>query len=354
MKRGASSSISDGTDATKRPSRQDPVSCESCRKKKLKCNRDLPCSSCSARKIECQYGVSHPGVRLVQANETQTQPPASHNASSPARTLQWNPRPRNETETHSRSGGEPLRAVDWLENIVMGHRVPSAVPATLRAELSQHRGLETISQHACSLDRLGKSPRRELALNEDPETVHLPSYLPPLAEAMGLFRYYCRYLDMLYHVIIPSRVEEQIQEVYDSVAQNEQINFAHVALLFSIAACALYYQLLGEASEHAERISQETTFLAGAALIQGNYIGYPTIEGLQATIIIGHHLSNMNLPPSVSSLFVYRSFVSQAISMKLHLVDSPQAINERTSTQFDQTTLELKRRLWWDLATYDW
>lgn len=159
---------------------------------------------------------------------------------------------------------------------------------------------------------------------------------------------------MLYHIIIPSRVEKQIQKIYESVAKNEQVNCDHVALLFSIAACALYYQLLGEASEHAERVSQDTTFLAGAALIQGDYIGYPTIEGLQATIIIGHHLSNMNLPPSVSSLFVYRSFVSQAISMKLHLVDSPRAVNERTSSQFDQTTLELKRRLWWDLATYDW
>lgn len=355
MKRGASSSISDGTDATKRPSRQDPVSCESCRKKKLKCNRDLPCSSCAARKIDCQYGGSHPGVKIAQLNETQTPAPASHNVSNPARTLQWNPRPRHEIETHTQNGGEPLRAVDWLENIVMGHRVPSAVPATLRAELSQHSDRDmTTSQHASPVDRLGKSPRPELAFNENPATVHLPSYLPPLAQSMDLFRYYCRYLDMLYHIIIPSRVEKQIQKIYESVAKNEQVNCDHVALLFSIAACALYYQLLGEASEHAERVSQDTTFLAGAALIQGDYIGYPTIEGLQATIIIGHHLSNMNLPPSVSSLFVYRSFVSQAISMKLHLVDSPRAVNERTSSQFDQTTLELKRRLWWDLATYDW
>lgn len=33
--------------------RQEPVSCEFCRKKKLKCDRGAPCSNCSARKIAC-------------------------------------------------------------------------------------------------------------------------------------------------------------------------------------------------------------------------------------------------------------------------------------------------------------
>ncbi len=38
--------------------RQDPVSCESCRKKKLKCSRVHPCSNCLARDIPCQFGPS--------------------------------------------------------------------------------------------------------------------------------------------------------------------------------------------------------------------------------------------------------------------------------------------------------
>lgn len=34
--------------------RQDPVSCQFCRTKKLKCDRQVPCSNCRARKLTCQ------------------------------------------------------------------------------------------------------------------------------------------------------------------------------------------------------------------------------------------------------------------------------------------------------------
>jgi hypothetical protein len=46
--------------------------------------------------------------------------------------------------------------------------------------------------------------------------------------------------------------------------------------------------------------------------------------------------------------------MSQAISMRLHLVDSRQSVDERAANEFDKTNVELKRRLWWDLAAYDW
>lgn len=40
------------TERRSRP-RQEPVSCQSCRVKKLKCNRQQPCSNCLARGITC-------------------------------------------------------------------------------------------------------------------------------------------------------------------------------------------------------------------------------------------------------------------------------------------------------------
>ncbi|KAJ5385407.1 hypothetical protein N7517_003318 [Penicillium concentricum] len=338
------------TPGSKRASRQDPVSCESCRKKKLKCDRELPCSSCTARKLECSYGGYSSGT---SSGTTPVRPMLDSRVPESPRTVQWTP--QQDTDTQNRNRNEPLLTADWLETIVMGHRVPSTVPATLRAELSQRREPERspTEQNTTPGDRFPAICER-LASRENPATIHLPSYLPPLAEALSLFRYYCKYLDFQYHVIIPSRVEQQIETIYDRVARNEAINLAHTSLLFGITAAALYYQLLIESPEHAEPFSQECTFLAGAALIQSNYIPYPSLEGLQATMIIGHHLSNMNLPSSVSPLFVHRSFVSQATSMGLHLVDSPRVVAERSANEFDKTNVELKRRLWWDLATYDW
>lgn len=41
--------------STQQRSRQDPVSCESCRKKKLKCSRQHPCTNCTSRGIVCEF-----------------------------------------------------------------------------------------------------------------------------------------------------------------------------------------------------------------------------------------------------------------------------------------------------------
>ncbi|CAG8425227.1 unnamed protein product [Penicillium salamii] len=344
MKRSADASLSGGS--PRRQLRQDPVSCESCRRKKLKCDRNLPCSSCSVRKLDCSYGAYRGGARAsLQPSQTEQRP-----AGTVPRDSSLNPRGMG---TQIRGGNESTQTVDWLENIVMGPRVPSAVPATLRAELSHRDSENSPSQYLSPLEE-SRILRQDVFSQEHPATIHLGSSLPPHAEALRVFRYYCMYLDFQYHLIIPAQVEQHIEDIYRNDARRLPMNLAHVALLFSILASALYYEHLEDGSGHAEKVSRETTFLAGAALIQGNYLSYPTIEGLQATMIIGHQLSNMNLPPSVSSLFLHRSSVNQAISMRLHLIDSPQLVNERRSVQSDEPDVELKRRLWWDLAAYDW
>ena len=40
---------------TRHRSRQDPVSCESCRRKKLRCDRQKPCSNCRVRDVSCIF-----------------------------------------------------------------------------------------------------------------------------------------------------------------------------------------------------------------------------------------------------------------------------------------------------------
>lgn len=57
----------------KRRVRPDPVSCESCRTKKLKCSRVEPCSNCAARGIACRFLV--PPKSAVSA--TSLDPPLS-------------------------------------------------------------------------------------------------------------------------------------------------------------------------------------------------------------------------------------------------------------------------------------
>lgn len=236
----------------------------------------------------------------------------------------------------------------------MGHRIPTAVPAALREELSRPQHIQasrqlpdTASSSLLTLGRDGIFPSLE-----SPATINVASFLPTETEALRLFDYYHKYLDYQYHLIIPAKVKRQINNLYDAVASGGPVDLNHLALLFSILAMALSYQLLS--SEVGEACSSETAFLAGAALIQSNYITYPTIEGLQAAMIIAHHMSNLTLNSSVSSLFLHGGLVNQAKSLGLHLLDCRQSVADRREKGFDKTEVELKRRLWWDLASYDW
>lgn len=49
--------------------RPDPVSCQSCRSKKLRCNRAQPCSNCATRRITCNFLVP-PQRRQPERNST--------------------------------------------------------------------------------------------------------------------------------------------------------------------------------------------------------------------------------------------------------------------------------------------
>ena len=42
--------------------RQDPVSCNLCRSKKLKCDRQWPCSNCQSRHLTCEYKGERPHI----------------------------------------------------------------------------------------------------------------------------------------------------------------------------------------------------------------------------------------------------------------------------------------------------
>lgn len=251
----------------------------------------------------------------------------------------------------SRDKNESLMTADWLEKIVMSDRLPTALTAARRG-----MNESTKSQNVPSAGNMLSTSCGDwtTASHENPLTVQLISFLPKEAEAMALFRYYTSYIDYLYHIILPDRVEEQIHAIYQVIEKQEPLNLNHLALLFSILASSLFLQFSIESSVYAEACSREYTFLTGAALIQSNYSAYPTIEGLQATMIVMHNLSNMNSHPLVNSLFIHGAIIGQAKNLMLHCIDSPRWQEERRTNAADKMEVELKRRLWWDLASYDW
>lgn len=129
--------------APKRVPRQDPVSCELCRRKKLKCNRQQPCSSCVTRRLTCSYAVGSPDMG-VQKKAAQSVP-TTMNDMAIARSApegvqqrqQQQPlgslvaRPASDGQA-SRDKNESLMTADWLEKIVMSDRLPTALTAAGR------------------------------------------------------------------------------------------------------------------------------------------------------------------------------------------------------------------------------
>ncbi|KAE8151422.1 hypothetical protein BDV25DRAFT_171457 [Aspergillus avenaceus] len=344
------SDVVEGT--RKRVRRQEPVSCETCRRKKLKCNRQQPCSSCVTRRLACIYGSSEGSHRTERESEQYSQSPPIELGNPSKRQDAFNSLPSQAPDSQPlRYNRESQMTADWLETIHMGDRVPTATPKSLRDELDELRNNEKSFPSDTLLPISGRS---WTASQENPATISLLSYLPKEHEAIALFRYYTDFIDYMYHIIFPKKVEQQIHGVYRAIERKHPPDLNHMALLFSIAASSLYLQLSIESSIYAGICSREFSFLTGAALIQSYYSVNPTISGIQAATIIVHHASNMSCHPSVSALFSQGALVSQAKNLKLHCTDSPRYRDLKGISSVDAVELETRRRLWWDIASYDW
>ncbi|KAH8689888.1 hypothetical protein BGW36DRAFT_307264 [Talaromyces proteolyticus] len=322
-----------GSQNRKRAPRQDPVSCQSCRTKKLKCDRQQPCHNCQTRRNECVYAVN------TFHQFTYPTPPSTTTERSSSVPVFTQPvvseiiRPPSKGGQRSSEDNAQEITTGWLETIVMGPRMPDALPMSMK------------DKHIPNCANL---------------PTPLASFLPRESEAILLFNYYTNNIDYVYHVIVPDRTLSQITTIYQNVHTNSTVNLNHLALLFSITAAAHYFRNMGsfnsskEDEREAEKKCREFTTLVGAALTQSNYLNYPTVEGIQATIIICHCVSNLGQEPAIRAYFVHGTMISQGRQLGLHRIDSVQSKECRKRNGYDPVELELKRRLWWQLVSFDW
>lgn len=323
-------------DSKKRTPRQDPVSCQSCRKKKLKCDRQQPCSNCRSRRIMCSYAVAH--VAHQYAHPPVTPPTtATDSPLSAGNNITITAQPqiyRTQGIPSSQETTEQERTTDWLENIMMAPRIPDALPISIKTKLI------TTKHSAVSV-------------------TNLTSFLPRETEALAQFNYYVDYVGYLYHMIVPNHVEFQIHAIYQNMhdAASAAVDLNHLALLFSILASAYYFQNLGTDSASAKQVEKrchEYITLITAALTQSDYMNYPTVEGLQAALVVVHFLPNHGQDTSARALFHMGSLVSQCRQMGLFQIDSAPNKDFRKTNGFNPADVELKRRLAWLVASSDW
>lgn len=364
-------------DAT--PSRRQPqVSCDSCRRKKLKCDRGQPCGSCRTRGIACTTPPA-PGCR-EEGNEIT--------------------RPRHPLET-SPTGAESnasikslLARVAVLEHTVFRggaapaafHHTPAASNASPYNTPSPHsvldherrqeaKFLDSAIDRSKWVDQAGAQTAMDLRVAPTqqhplPRESHLkyhvshcaqqgPTWLMSRSEALALFHDFVDNAYHLLHILQLDATRFLISNFYTQLERDgaASVNPAHAALILGIAATTAFFWDARVPCQHtfgSEKAAQQAslTWRRSALDLLGvvQQSGTASLEAAQAYAIIAYLYYNVD-GQSVQFRFLHASSVAACREISLHLVDSPGA--EAPSAD-DAAAKEVKRRLWWHVAATDW
>lgn len=352
---------------TSRP-RQEPVSCDSCRKKKLRCDRTEHCSNCQARAITCVYrgrtAISTAPdagenddlrtenadirARLAQLERVvfESGLSASHAATSSvgagvASNVDVEPSPPT-THVGSPEGEHEIACIAdrrWLE--AAGTGGSTQLPPLTGEPRIRVDSLDTILQSA----RLSETPT-ELVV-------------PCLEETIQFFRCYVEHQNALQHIIHVPSVDAMIPQLLASLQGLHPVRYSDLMLVLSILASIAGYwsQDNSTPSLFASRREALTVsmYWLRCALDVLEYVwrtAAPDLESIQAiTLLIFLIYHTEGFSPMLRRL--HASAVSSAKDIGMHLTDSTQCKRpEETQQQIIDT--EMRRRVWWHLASTDW
>ncbi|KAF2093561.1 hypothetical protein NA57DRAFT_61267 [Rhizodiscina lignyota] len=339
----------------------DPVSCQSCRSKKLKCNRVQPCSNCAARGVTCNFVV----------------PPQKH----------------TETTSTIRHNEELLERIERLESIVLQ---PNSVQARSKYSLDNSRlvtrpaipqGSDGVvdsddhherDQDSQLLENVGT--REDLLLPRLSNSLvfkicgtngmlevqaslnhpHVVVVFPAYRVAIQLFQSYESNLDHMCRILHIPTIRALIRTFYLQINQGESIILGQAALLLSIfAIAAFFYQPSGNSEvatteQNAVHLSKVFSKSALDVLDHSRRNTSGTLEDIQAYILLSYatyHLDGF----SARGRLLETIAASIARDMRLHRLDAGREPTTETETNFRVLIdLEVKRRVFWHIASADW
>jgi hypothetical protein len=178
-------------------------------------------------------------------------------------------------------------------------------------------------------------------------------WIPPRADAIELLKNYDTKVSHVHNVVYMPFVYTLLDDTYDQLASNQQPLPAHIALLLSILASSVR-GVVNSVSDlvEAARSAKMWTRYALELLEYSRQITSPSLEDIQASIIISFLTYNIEGSP-VSSHVLWGTTILMARELRLHRVDaSGDCTSSQTRNEIIQ--LEIKRRVWWYLASSDW
>ncbi|KAI0118064.1 hypothetical protein F4776DRAFT_634996 [Hypoxylon sp. NC0597] len=351
--------------------RPDPVSCQLCRSKKLKCNRVQPCSNCAARGISCHFLV--PPQRQVATASTASGIQELIDRIEILESIVLQQRPVNNhlknavDDTHHASrpafssSSENVVASDanlnrdedsmLLENIAT--RDDTILPSLshgLTFRISCTRGTfetRTPIQH-------------QMTALEDSGTSNFIVTFPAYRAAMLLFQNFESNLEQMCRILHIPTVRSLMKTFYLKLDQSENVLLGQAALLLSIFALSAFFYQPSENSEVAaterDAVSLSKALGKGALDVLDHSCRKTsgTLEDVQAYIMMSFvtfHLDGF----SMRGRLLLTTAASIARDLRLHRLDAEGEIPvDNESTIRTSIESEVKRRVWWHIVSEDW
>ncbi|KAK7952842.1 uncharacterized protein PG986_008570 [Apiospora aurea] len=339
------------------PSRRQPqVSCDSCRRKKLKCDRGQPCGSCHIRGLACTTPASAPGTSA--RDDHVHGPTTAASAESDATIKSLLARVAVLEQTVYRGGAAP--AVCHPSS----HPTPAASKESSFSPPSPHSALDNERrQETKFLD--SAIDRSKLVSKDSPAKYQItrsgsqqsPTWLMSRKEALALFHDFVDNAYHLLHILQMDATRLIIHQFYDRIETDIIASASpdHAALILGIAATTAFFWDARVPCQHpfeSEKAAQQAalTWRLSALDLLGvvQKSGIASLEAAQAYAIIAYLYYNVD-GQSAQFRLLHAGSVAACRELSMHLVDGPGG-----GSDDDAAIREVKRRLWWHVAATDW
>lgn len=179
-------------------------------------------------------------------------------------------------------------------------------------------------------------------------------WLPPKQESIKLFEYYTEKVNHIHNLVYMPFVRQIWDDVYEQLSSHQQPQLAHLALIFSIlASSARGMTDLFPSSDMATQMMLAWIGYASDILDHSRRTSSPSLEDIQANIILSFLAYNIEGAPA-RSRSLWGSTISMARELSLHKLDGSINKSQTMRTQKEIIEYEIKRRVWWYLASSDW
>ncbi|EFR00541.1 C6 zinc finger domain-containing protein [Nannizzia gypsea CBS 118893] len=185
----------------------------------------------------------------------------------------------------------------------------------------------------------------------------LQAFLPPYPRAVELVDYYQEHVGWAYHLLHMPTLRRHLLETYQQIGLGYIPNLPILALICAVFALSKFFSqstsAFSASDTSQDKTHQEYVGMASQALAEARHLEHPTVESIQTVVLIGICLLvNAGAIRSARALSGAMYISAQALS--LHQLDSPKNKSLRQQGQYNKLDLEIKRRLWWHIASTDW